>query len=534
MEIVTDPLTKFQKDSTSSVPLVHNFQETSDIDFVEMTNDIRLLQVRYGAINHEIQLEKDDQTVNDLLKKLEVLTALPRDHMKLIAQGKVLALSMELSQLKTTKLLLMGSVGGNIEAPVEMPRIRDDLTVEGRNYRRKYAVDARALVQREFLQTNYKFHDIQTLPNLPNPQKSHEILSSLAHDPAILHVLSKHKWSVGILCELYPEGYVGVSDVCVMGLNENHGQKIHLRLRTDDLSGFRKILSIRKVLYHELAHNVHSDHDDDFYRLMREIEKEVNDYNGSGLGGRGRRLGKGREIARSTDQYHFQGEEDRGDGLLPQKVYKLGDGAVSQDETKSAGEMVREKILERERERQRVTMEVEGNEGEDSEESDDEEEIICSGGCGHPPLSVPGDSKKDPEPSPSTLLDLTLSSTLPEEAPDQRANDIAVAVPATGTDETQEDVKLFGGQDLVGVVQAAVDCMLLDYLFSTDLAGNAIAAMDDSSSLFNLLPEPVQRLRQAAYALATTLSPNSFRSVLLMTKDVLKRIQVRYPYPPPL
>ena len=56
-----------------------------------------------------------------------------------------------------------------------------------------------------------------------------------------------HRWKVGCLCEMYPEGLVGVSEVCVMGLNENRGQRIRLRLRTDDLQGFRKILSIKKV-----------------------------------------------------------------------------------------------------------------------------------------------------------------------------------------------------------------------------------------------------------------------------------------------
>ena len=61
-------------------------------------------------------------------------------------------------------------------------------------------------------------------------------------------------------CEIFRE-----SDVCVMGLNENHGQRILLRLRTDDLKGFRKILSIKQVLCHELAHNVHSEHDNNFY-----------------------------------------------------------------------------------------------------------------------------------------------------------------------------------------------------------------------------------------------------------------------------
>ena len=72
--------------------------------------------------------------------------------------------------------------------------------------------------------------------------------------------MAKHKWSVGSLSELYPEGYVGVSDVCILGLNENAGQRILLRIRTDDLKGFRKILTIRKTLYHELAHNVYGEH----------------------------------------------------------------------------------------------------------------------------------------------------------------------------------------------------------------------------------------------------------------------------------
>merc|ERR1712107_272929 len=65
----------------------------------------------------------------------------------------------------------------------------------------------------------------------------------------------------------------------VMGLNQNNGQKILLRLRTDDLQGFRKILSIKKVLYHELAHNVYSNHDNNFFKLNRQIEKECNEWN---------------------------------------------------------------------------------------------------------------------------------------------------------------------------------------------------------------------------------------------------------------
>lgn len=41
---------------------------------------------------------------------------------------------------------------------------------------------------------------------------------------------------------------MGVSAKCVMGLNQNHGQKILLRLRTDDLKGFRKVCTLYSVV----------------------------------------------------------------------------------------------------------------------------------------------------------------------------------------------------------------------------------------------------------------------------------------------
>ena len=40
------------------------------------------------------------------------------------------------------------------------------------------------------------------------------------------------------------------------GVNINAGQEISLRLRTDDLRGFRRYDSIRQTLCHELAHMV--------------------------------------------------------------------------------------------------------------------------------------------------------------------------------------------------------------------------------------------------------------------------------------
>lgn len=59
----------------------------------------------------------------------------------------------------------------------------------------------------------------------------------LAVDPAVRAIMQRHKWSVGLLSEMPPEGKVGVSPVCVLGVNINAGQEISLRLRTDDLQG---------------------------------------------------------------------------------------------------------------------------------------------------------------------------------------------------------------------------------------------------------------------------------------------------------
>ncbi|PIN09131.1 hypothetical protein CDL12_18283 [Handroanthus impetiginosus] len=87
--------------------------------------------------------------------------------------------------------------------------------------------------------------------------------------------MNKHRWRVGILTEMAPIGYVGVSPKCVLGFNKNHGEEISLRLRTDDLKGFRKYASIKKTLLHELAHMLFSEHDSNFYALDKQLNKEA-------------------------------------------------------------------------------------------------------------------------------------------------------------------------------------------------------------------------------------------------------------------
>lgn len=232
--------------------------------------------VVYGGEKVDISIDEND-TIDEVIQRAAMSVGQQKSDLKLIHKGKILLGTSKIIEIgnSNAKLLLVGNSSGNTVIPNAASKlIRDDLTEEGRNHRRPYAISVRDIKQR----TNaspYRFHKVTPLSHYPDAHRAHTILNSLANDPGILHVLELHKWSVGELCEMEPEGYVGVSEVCVLGLNQNKGQRIYLRIRTDDKLGFRKILTIRNVLYHELAHNEHSDHDDAFYRLMRQVQREA-------------------------------------------------------------------------------------------------------------------------------------------------------------------------------------------------------------------------------------------------------------------
>ena len=84
----------------------------------------------------------------------------------------------------------------------------------------------------------------------------------------------KHRFSVGVLTEMNPAEHT-THESKTLGLNRNRGEVIELRLRTDAYDGYRDYKVIRDTLCHELAHNVHGEHDRDFWDLCKMIEGEV-------------------------------------------------------------------------------------------------------------------------------------------------------------------------------------------------------------------------------------------------------------------
>ncbi|KAI8320982.1 WLM-domain-containing protein [Martensiomyces pterosporus] len=162
----------------------------------------------------------------------------------------------------------------------------------------------------------YTFHGFETLPNLSQRDKAMGILHRLAKDEGVRQIMKKRQYKVGILRELHP------FERTILGYNRNRGEVIALRLRTDDLEGFRDYLSIRTVLMHELAHMVWDEHDERFRRLNSEHCREVIELDWTL---RGRKLAGDRAVF-----YNPEESDDHVDGgSLKESGFVLGGQAPS-------------------------------------------------------------------------------------------------------------------------------------------------------------------------------------------------------------
>jgi hypothetical protein len=79
----------------------------------------------------------------------------------------------------------------------------------------------------------YRFGDLRALPVPPGAKPgaaaAEELLRRLSTDASILAIMRAHRWTVGRLSEMPPEGQVGVSASCLMGLNRNAGEEVRTR-----------------------------------------------------------------------------------------------------------------------------------------------------------------------------------------------------------------------------------------------------------------------------------------------------------------
>ncbi|KAG0555120.1 hypothetical protein KC19_12G146000 [Ceratodon purpureus] len=260
---------------------------------MEVERDKMALGVSYRGKTYAAEVSVD-ATVGELGKQLSQLTGVALHTMRLLVpQGRRVAAAALLpaSEEHSSKTLqnsgifsgitlrMMGATAEEVKE-VSVNKRMESRVIGFEEEERRQKLRSMLGTRSQLPKGPYIFSDFQTLklPGIelnPPPARALVIMHKLASDPGIVAIMNKHKWQVGIMTELAPVGYVGISPKCLLGFNKNRGQEISLRLRTDDLRGFRKYESIKKTLLHELAHMVHDEHDEKFNALDRQLNQEA-------------------------------------------------------------------------------------------------------------------------------------------------------------------------------------------------------------------------------------------------------------------
>lgn len=162
---------------------------------------------------------------------------------------------------------------------------------------------------------------LQHLKTKTAASKALDILRKIASQ--VKPILKRRSWHVKILAEFIPK------NDNLLGMNVNHGYKVMLRLRAHyDESVFLSEDDILGTMLHELAHIVHGPHDEKFYRLLDEMNNEMDGILASGYTGecfqsQGQRLGGSSQLSLTQTKRlaHIAAEKRKNLGQL------LGNGS---------------------------------------------------------------------------------------------------------------------------------------------------------------------------------------------------------------
>lgn len=230
-------------------------------------------------------------TVSELRKAVEELTYVPADKQKLLVPRSAGIADLNSYQQRDDNVdprtLADVGLGGKPDVKLsvlgpssqELERLyQDETEMQKRNAPRQYHPSMlRGTKARNTTQPGSSispFGSIYAHPTTSTSSPLHakviDYLTRLSRDPGILHICALHQFRIGALTELLPWEHPGL-----LGLNENAGQRILLRIRTDDAEGFRDYKTTRKVLVHELAHNKVADHPPEFKILNSELNAQI-------------------------------------------------------------------------------------------------------------------------------------------------------------------------------------------------------------------------------------------------------------------
>lgn len=222
-------------------------------------------------------------TITDLSAAVSSSLSVPPENQKFMIQKLGLLKppfkdpSLRVSSFKSAKITLMGATSSELQSLNEARAIASRTATRTKPKQTVHAYKTHDW-KKEQEESQYTFTTLRPLPYLPRPERSLAFLQRLRDDPGIKASMRRHKWTVPLLTEMNPVEHTsstheGTSRT--LGLNRNRGEVIELRLRTDAYDGYRDYKTIRRTLCHEMAHNVWSAHDRNFWDLCKEIEREV-------------------------------------------------------------------------------------------------------------------------------------------------------------------------------------------------------------------------------------------------------------------
>jgi hypothetical protein len=195
-----------------------------------------------------------------------VFSNIPKKIPKIIVMATSSVTVSEVANQKTDPLMR----GFEHEKKSEQKKVVDIWGMNGQNKKYKFC---------RFEPCSWQSFGHKSTESTPHSFAAQRLLEKLATDPGVIAVMKERELVVNTLGEMDP-----IDDrlmqkhekdgSCLLGYNTNHGLRIDIKLRTDDLHGFRPYPSLVATLIHELSHNWVGDHNLLFWTNFAQMRAE--------------------------------------------------------------------------------------------------------------------------------------------------------------------------------------------------------------------------------------------------------------------
>lgn len=251
------------------------YQGKSNI--VEVSASTTGLDLHQKTLNVVFGVSGDDGASETGSSSTEMLKLLVKGK-RIMAQPDAFPFAGIPIKKKPLKIMVMAT---NMSAIQELSTKRSDPTIRGFDQEKSVLEKRRIANSQKYWadgmvqDKDYKFcrmnactdHSFghRSTESTPHAFRAMELLEKMATDPGIVAIMKERELVVGTLGEMDPiddrimqktEEHGG----CLLGYNTNRGLRIDIKLRTDDLSGFRPYPALVETLIHELSHNWVGDH----------------------------------------------------------------------------------------------------------------------------------------------------------------------------------------------------------------------------------------------------------------------------------